>query len=833
MLNRVIKVEVALDAVFLITDDERGISTAMADGLRRLGKNPLILRMGEQMGAAGEDLYTADLTDPAAISSLLDLLRRERGPVAGLIHLLPLRAGAPLEEMSFGDWRRRLRLEVKSLFLLAKAVSANLKEAAEGEGGCLVAATSMGGSFASDGERRSCFFPGQGGVAGLIKTLALEWPKVRCKVVDLDPEQSASILARQLLGEMTIRSDRPEVGYAGSRRRVIRPRLASLDQDNSPGVSMDSGWVVLVTGGARGITAEVVAELARRYKPTLVVVGRSPLPSESEPPETAGLDTPQALRAALTDRLRGSGQRPTPAQIEAACARVLQDREIRRNLAALRQVGARVAYHTVDVRDAAAFGALIEGIYQAQGRLDGVIHGAGIIEDKLLEDKTPDSFDRVFDTKVDSAFVLTRHLRPDSLKFLVFFSSVAGCFGNRGQSDYAAANEILNKLAVYLDTQWPGRVVSINWGPWAKTGMASDEVQRQFAERGVNLIPPSAGRRAFDEEIRLGGKGEPEIVIGDGPWKEYGAGQVIGPVGSLPLLRWASLNRGSGGVVELVYRLDPAHDLYLDDHRLDGKPVFPVAMAMELMAEVAQQSWPERQIVEIRSLSVLKGIILDKGPETLRITARPQTHPGQERPELEVNVEIRELEQPAHVCYRATLQLAERLPEPPPYEFPSPSEMHKFSLSVDEAYRRWLFHGPQFQGISKIEGIDQHGIAGALSPSSPHECLAGDPAGQWLIDPIILDSSFQLAILWARARHDMTPLPSRLKSYRRFGTSSGLPVRCYVHAQAVPGGHTILFSSWYLNSAGGVMGVLEEMECPCSQALNRLAGAVTRIRQFP
>jgi NAD(P)-dependent dehydrogenase (short-subunit alcohol dehydrogenase family) len=823
---------VALDAVVLITDDERGISSAMGDRLRRLGKNPLVLRMGERMGAAGEDLYTTDLTDPAAISSLLDLLRRERGSVAGLIHLLPLRAGAPLEEMSFGDWRQRLRLEVKSLFHLAKAVSAHLKQAAEAGGGWLIAATAMGGSFASDGVWRSSFFPGQGGVAGLIKTLALEWPKVLCKVVDLDPEQSSSSLASQLLDEMAIRSDRPEVGYTGSRRLVIRPRPTSLDQDNSPGVTMDSSWVVLVTGGARGITAEVVGELARRYKPTLVVVGRAPLPSAEEPPDTAELTSPPALKAALMDRMRRAGQPFTPRQIEAAYTRLVHDREMRRSLTSMRQTGATVRYRQVDVRDAQGFGAVIDEIYQVHGRLDGVIHGAGIIEDKLIEDKTPDSFDRVFDTKVDSAFVLARHLRSDSLKFLVFFSSVAGCFGNRGQADYAAANEVLNKLAVYLDTQWPGRVVSINWGPWMKTGMASGEVQRQFAERGVQLISPVAGRRVFDEEIRLGQKGQVEVVIGDGPWKGYGAGQSASPVGALPLLRSAPLSLAAGGSVELIYPLDPVRDRYLDDHRLDGKPVFPVAMAMELMAEVAQKSWPERQVAEIRSLSVLRGIILDKGPKTLRVTARPQTHPVQERPELEVDVEIRELEQPGQICYRATLQLAGRLPEPPPYEFPPPSEMHEFSMSVDEAYRRWLFHGPQFQGISKIEGVDQHGIAGALIPSSPHECLAGDPVGQWLIDPIILDSSFQLAILWARAQHDMTPLPSRLRSYRRFGTLSGLPVRCYVHARAVAGGHTILFSSWYLNSAGGVMGVLEEMECPCSQALNRLAGAVTRIRQL-
>ncbi|MFQ6043707.1 MAG: SDR family NAD(P)-dependent oxidoreductase, partial [Candidatus Poribacteria bacterium] len=167
-----------------------------------------------------------------------------------------------------------------------------------------------------------------------------------------------------------------------------------------------------------------------------------------------------------------------------------------------------------------ALGNLIDEIYQRYGRLDGVIHGAGIIEDKLIKDKTPESFDKVFDTKVKSAFVLSRKLRPESLKFLVFFSSVAGRFGNRGQSDYAAANEVYNKLAIYLDKRWPGRVVSIIWGPWFRsgTGMVSLELQKQYALHGLELVPQSVGPRKLCEELIYGRKGEAEVVLGGGGW---------------------------------------------------------------------------------------------------------------------------------------------------------------------------------------------------------------------------------------------------------------------------------------------------------------------------
>jgi NAD(P)-dependent dehydrogenase (short-subunit alcohol dehydrogenase family) len=191
---------------------------------------------------------------------------------------------------------------------------------------------------------------------------------------------------------------------------------------------------------------------------------------------------------------------------------------MRATLSDLAETGAKLRYIAVDVRDEAAFGALIDDVYATYGRLDGVIHGAGVIEDKLVLDKTPESFNRVFDTKVDSAFVLAHKLRPESLKFLAFFSSVTARFGNRGQADYGATNDVINKMAVALDACWPAHVISYNWGPWGSGGMVSAEVEAQFARRGVELIQPEIGWQRAVEEVLFGTKGEVEIVYGNGPW---------------------------------------------------------------------------------------------------------------------------------------------------------------------------------------------------------------------------------------------------------------------------------------------------------------------------
>ncbi len=320
----------------------------------------------------------------------------------------------------------------------------------------------MGGAFGSDNTEAlpADFSPSQGGVAGLIKSLAHEWPHVLVRVVDVDCRAASDKLADVLLAELSDTTGPIEIGYQGERRMTLHCVPSPLDPSAKSSLSLDHDSTVLLTGGARGITAAVALELARRYQPNLVLVGRSPLPEESEAPDTAKATDAATLKAVLIARLRREGRPASPAIIESAYQRLLHDREIRGTLERLKNAGARVHYYQADVRDESALAGVLDDVYRRFGTIDGVIHGAGVIQDKLIRDKTPESYDRVFGTKVESALILSRRLKFEQLQFCVFFTSVAGRFGNRGQSDYAAANEVLAKLAIHLDRA--GRVA---WYP--------------------------------------------------------------------------------------------------------------------------------------------------------------------------------------------------------------------------------------------------------------------------------------------------------------------------------------------------------------------------------
>jgi NAD(P)-dependent dehydrogenase (short-subunit alcohol dehydrogenase family) len=399
------------------------------------------------------------------------------------------------------------------LFHLTQAFEVELRAAS----GTVIAVTGLGGSFGL--QETASVQVGQAAVAGFLKSLAQEWPEVFIKALDVNTQTSDEFLLPQLMAEIGTADRTVEVGYTGQGRVVLRAVQTELESASN-GPLFDSSSVLLVAGGARGITAAICEELAECYQPTLVLVGRSQLP-QAEAPETAGLVTASDLKRVLATRRKERGQEVTPMAVEAEYQAIMQGREIHANIQRLTSLGARIEYHSLDVRHTEAFEALIAATYAKHGRIDGVIHGAGVIEDNLLANKTPESFNRVFDTKVSAARSLARALRPESLRLLVFFSSISARLGNIGQTDYAAANEALNKLAAELDRQWPARVVSIGWGPWEGTGMASPLLREHLTKSGLDYLPLRAGRTLFMQEIESGRKGEAEVLllaaVGDGP----------------------------------------------------------------------------------------------------------------------------------------------------------------------------------------------------------------------------------------------------------------------------------------------------------------------------
>jgi hypothetical protein len=282
----------------------------------------------------------------------------------------------------------------------------------------------------------------------------------------------------------------------------------------------------------------------------------------------------------------------------------------------------------------------------------------------------------------------------------------------------------------------------------------------------------------------------------------------------------ASLSRLADGSVEIVRTLDPAHDLYLNDHRLDGKPVFPMAMALELMAEAAAAGWPELHVVEMKDLRLLRGLVLDNGPRPVRVLARPSDSPAGDGLEVEISIAGVAPQAPLH--YKAIALMGPRLPASPGLDGFALNDVVALPFSLEEMYRQWLFHGPLMAGIREIKGIGTNGIAGDLVSSVPERCLGRNAQGTWVIDPVVLDSALQLIIVWTRMHWDMTPLPSRMHSYKRFAALSGQRINCQMLIKPDPTGHIVHCYVAFYGDTGQLLGLVEDAEGVCSKALNRL-----------
>lgn len=487
----------------MVGEAER-ITSAVAASLIAGGYRVRQILPGRGARSIGPDRYEVDLADAGCLREAHSMIAGAEGATVGaVVNFLGItdpfcRPGCEDHSAPF--------VVCHWTFNLLKEFQVDLESSAKDGGGWLVNLTALGGTFAVESAEAASL--AAAGTLGIAKTFFRECPKTSVKNIDVDLALDPNLLAGRILEELSADDDAIEVGWTKAGR--FRLRLLRDEPQPDGTLDLDRDAVVVVTGGAYGVTAEVAKSLADRFACRLVLIGRSALPT-AEPAQTAGLDA-AGLRRTFIETARQNGTKALPAEIEKAVQRTLRNRQILANLAHCRDAGSDIEYHALDVRDAAAFGGLIDGLYARYGRIDGVIHGAGVIEDKRIRDKSPKSFENVFRTKVDCALNLVDKLRPEGLKFLVFFSSVSGRFGNAGQADYSAANEFLNKLADWLDSRWPARVIAINWGPW-DGGMVTDELRRLYAQVGFELIPVPDGIEHFLNEIRRDSRRSSEIVV--------------------------------------------------------------------------------------------------------------------------------------------------------------------------------------------------------------------------------------------------------------------------------------------------------------------------------
>ena len=395
-----------------------------------------------------------------------------------------------------------------------------LKDALAGSPKWLVAAGPDGGADRVDG------------MPGLFRTLAREYPEAVVRYVEVSADAAPDEVASGLLEELRDGTPAPIVHRRPDGRmteQLVPSGLGALaDGGAGPAgegvaeaqaIGLDADSVVVLVGGARGITPWFARTVAGGARCRIELVGRTPLPQTDEDPELASAPDKAALRSALARR----GMR-SPAEIDRTASGILAAREVGATMAELEELGAQVRYHSLDVRDDEATHRLIKQIRDEYGHIDGLVYAAGIIEDKLVADKDPASFERVFRTKVDGARSVLAALDASGAepRFVVMFGSIAAAYGNRGQSDYAAANDALDSMGTRWSQETGRRAVTVHWGPWAASGihggMVTPELTAEYARRGIGLIDPEEGALSLLRELAWGDSATTSVVLTASGW---------------------------------------------------------------------------------------------------------------------------------------------------------------------------------------------------------------------------------------------------------------------------------------------------------------------------
>jgi len=622
-----------IGGTIVITQDSWGVADALATRLSEKGLS--VAKIGFEFGAKSvteqEELSGHTFrANPNSEEQIAEVCSRISG-VGGIIHLAPL-------SLTGSSWEsegpsNQVALAAQSWFGLLKGLDSQLGAISAGIVGSVTAIDGRHGNRSDRFNALAC------GASGVTKSYAFERENVRCRALDLHPELiiDAAAAAETIEDDMFNSGGDVEIGIDRDGRRWTLVCFAEDLVEEIKPLQSDDIW--LVSGGGSGVTAASIIGVSNSSKgagATFLLLGRSKLDEET----ASWLDwTDEQLntrKMELRESLISESETGKVTMVEwnNAWTKLTRSMDIYRTISEIESSGNHAEYHSANVTDSSSISAAVNGRV-----VTGIVHGAGLEESKLVADKEWSTFDLIVRVKVDGWKSLYS-VAGDSLRFACAFTSVAGRFGNGGQTDYAAANSILDAEMARLTATGDCRAVAIGWTGWRDVGMATrGSIEAVFESAGIETLSVEDGVEIFVGEALAGGK---RRVLGCGslglmdrfdsfreaPLKLSAemAASIADPR-RFPLIdKLVSLDEGKSLVSQCT--LSVQDHPFLVDHAIDGVPYHPGVMAMEMFAENSLLLMPGYCIAGFEEVSFGLPVKIMKGAMTVRVEANLENTEG-------------------------------------------------------------------------------------------------------------------------------------------------------------------------------------------------------------
>ncbi|MEM8721269.1 MAG: SDR family NAD(P)-dependent oxidoreductase [Cyanobacteria bacterium P01_G01_bin.39] len=471
-----------LKSDILVFIDEWGYCSQLVERLQQQDCDVTIVKIGSDFARLRQGLYTLNPQQSDDYNALLEELLRQQKIPQTIVHLWSV-TPATQSKFELAEVELAQQRGFYSLLFLAQALGKqNLSEELQ----ITVVSSNM---HSVTGEE--LLSPEKATLLGPVKVIPQEYSNICCRNIDvvLPPPGSwqQEKLVEQLLTELELPISEQTIAYRGNNRWLQTFEAVRLDKSVEKTSRLRKAGVYLITGGLGGIGLAIAKHLAQTVQAKLILTGRSTLPNREEWSQWLATHDEQ-------DRVS---------------RKLLQVIE-------LEKLGAEVLVISADVANLEQMTDVLTHAQQQFGRLNGVIHAAGVPGGGVIQRKTEEETESIFAPKVRGTLVLDTILKDVDLDFFILTSSISSISGDFGQVDYAGANAFLDVFAHHKTSQQNLFTLCINWGAWREVGMAVDTARPQeFQEWHIDNLQQSGilPKEGIDALTRLLGSRLSQVVV--------------------------------------------------------------------------------------------------------------------------------------------------------------------------------------------------------------------------------------------------------------------------------------------------------------------------------